>query len=91
MLSRLNALENLVTGGESGEGEGDQTLLQKVNANTLAISNINTALYGTDNNGGINNELQLVKAAVEKLNSDSTVEGSVDYKIKEAFKWIEVQ
>lgn len=84
MLSRLNALENLVTGGEGGEGEGDQTLLQKVNANTLDITSLETTVYGADGKSG------LVKA-VEILNSDDTVEGSVDYKIKEAFKWIEVQ
>lgn len=88
MLSRLNALEELVTGGESGEGEGDQTLLQKVNQNTLDITALETTVYGADNKSG------LVKA-VETLNGASTVVGSVDYKIEqaieEAFAWEDVE
>ena len=85
MLTRLSALEELVTGGESGgEGEGDQTLLQKVNANTLAISALEATVNGADGKSG------LVKA-VETLNGASTVVGSVDYKIEQAFKWIEVE
>lgn len=84
MLSRLNALEELVTGGDTGEGEGDQTLLQKVNQNTLDITTLETTVYGADNKSG------LVKA-VETLNGDSAVEGSVDYKIDQAFKWIDVE
>lgn len=84
MLSRLNALEELVTGGDSGEGEGDQTLLQKVNQNTLDITALETTVYGADNKSG------LVKA-VETLNGDSSVEGSVDYKIEQAFAWTEVE
>lgn len=84
MLSRLNALEDLVTGGEGGEGDTDQTLLQKVNQNTLDITALETTVYGADNKSG------LVKA-VETLNGDSTTVGSVDYKINEAFKWIDVE
>lgn len=84
MLSRLNALEELVTGGEGGEGEADQTLLQKVNQNTLDITALKTTVYGADNKSG------LVKA-VETLNADSSVEGSVDYKIDQAFKWIDIE
>lgn len=84
MLSRLNALEELVTGGEGGEGEGDQTLLQKVNQNTLDITALENTVYGEDKKSG------LVKA-IEVLNGASTVEGSVDYKIEQAFKWEEVQ
>lgn len=83
MLSRLNALEELVTGGESGEGEGDQTLLQKVNQNTLDINALETTVYGEDRKSG------LVKA-VEVLNADSTTVGSVDYKIDQAFAWVNV-
>ena len=83
MLSRLNALEELVTGGDPGEGGGDQTLLQKVNQNILDIAALETTVYGTDNNGG------LVKA-VEVLNEDATVEGSVDYKIAQALTWQDV-
>lgn len=84
MLSRLNALEELVTGGEGSEGDADQTLLQKVNQNTLDITALETTVYGADNKSG------LVKA-VETLNGDSAVEGSVDYKIDQAFKWIDVE
>lgn len=84
MLTRLSALEELVTGGDSGEGEGDQTLLQKVNQNTLDITALETTVYGADNKSG------LVKA-VETLNADSKTEGSVDYKIEHAFAWEEVE
>jgi len=82
MLSRLTALESLVTGGGE-EGEGDQTLLQKVNQNTLNITALETTVYGADKTSG------LVKA-VEVLNGAATVEGSVDYKIAQAFAWVEV-
>lgn len=81
LLSRLDALEELVTGGEGGEGDEDQTLLQKVNANTLAISSLQTAVG--DNTKGL-------VLAVNTLNAGSDTVGSVDYKISEAFKWIEV-
>lgn len=85
MLTRLSALEELVTGGESGgEGEGDQTLLQKVNANTLNITALETTVYGADGKSGL-------AKAVETLNGASTVVGSVDYKIEQAFAWVEVQ
>lgn len=80
--SRLKALEDLVTGEGDGEGgEEDQTLLQKVNANTLAISTLQTTV-GDTNSG-------LVKA-VNTLNGDKNTVGSVDYKIDQAFKWVEV-
>ena len=83
MLTRLSALEDLVTGGEGGgEGEEDQTLLQKVNANTLAISKLETTV-GDANSG-------LVKA-INTLNADSTTVGSVDYKIDQAFAWVNVE
>lgn len=84
MLTRLSALEELVTGGDSGEGEGDQTLLQKVNQNTLDITALETTVYGADNKSG------LVKA-VETLSADSNTEGSVDYKIEQAFAWEEIE
>lgn len=83
MLTRLSALEQLVTGGEGEEGEGDQTLLQKVNQNTLDITALETTVYGADNKSG------LVKS-VEIINSGDTVVGSIDYKIKQAFSWIDV-
>lgn len=87
LLTRLDALESLVTGGEGGGGEGeDQTLLQKVNANTLAISNLQSVVGG-ENSG-------LVKA-VNTLNADKNTSGSVDYKIdqamSQAFKWVDVE
>lgn len=82
LLARLDALENLVTGGEGGEGDEDQTLLQKVNANTLAISSLQSVV-GDSTKG-------LVKA-VDTLNADVNTVGSVDYKINEAFKWVEVE
>lgn len=66
---RLTVLENLVTGGESGEG--GQTLLEMVSANTAAIEALQTSI-GT-------------------LNSDAETEGSVDYKIKQAFAWVYVE
>ena len=84
MLSRLNALEELVTGGESGEGEGDQTLLQKVNANTLAISKLEPRVETLEN------EVSTLKVDVATLKADSTTEGSVAYKIDQAFAWITV-
>jgi hypothetical protein len=83
MLTRLSALEELVTGGEGGgEGEEGQTLLQKVNANTLTISKLETTV-GDANSG-------LVKA-INTLNADSTTVGSVDYKIDQAFAWVNVE
>lgn len=82
LLARLDALENLVTGGEGGEGDEDQTLLQKVNANTLAIS----ALEST-----VGDSTKGLVAAVNTLNADVNTVGSVDYKINEAFKWVNVE
>lgn len=82
LLTRLNALEDLVTGGEGGDGDEDQTLLQKVNANTLAITALQEAVG--DNTKGLTK-------AVNTLNADANTEGSVDYKIAQAFEWVEVQ
>lgn len=78
MLTRLSALEELVTGGESGEGEEDQTLLQKVNANTLAISKLEPRVKSLED-------------AVTLLNANSITVGSVDYKIDQAFAWVNVE
>lgn len=82
LLSRLDALENLVTGGEGGEGDEDQTLLQKVNANTLAIASLQSVV-GDSTKGLV--------MAVNTLNADVNTVGSVDYKINEAFKWVNVE
>lgn len=80
-LSRLDSLESLVTGEGEGEGEEDKTLLQKISANTLAISALQATVNDT-NNG-------LVKI-VTTLISNENVEGSIDYKIAQAFKWTTV-
>lgn len=82
ILTRINALEELVTGSEGSEG--DQTLLQKVNQNTLDIASIKTTVYGADNNSGL-------AKAVNTLNANDSTEGSVDYKIKQAFAWVNVE
>lgn len=85
-LSRLDALEELVTGGENdGEGDGDQTLLQKVNQNKLDIAALESTVYGnaTDNTVGLTTKVTTLMGA-------DTVEGSVDYKIKQAFAWVDV-
>lgn len=82
LVARLDALEALVTGGEGGEGDEDQTLLQKVNANTLAISNLQSVV-GDSTKGLV--------LAVNTLNANATTIGSVDYKINEALKWVNVQ
>ena len=101
MLARLNALEELVTGGEGGEGEQDQTLLQKVNQNTLDISALETRM------GTAEGKISALETATEgldilrstvadhtnillRLNGDAQTEGSVDYKIDQAFTWINV-
>lgn len=98
MLARLNALEELVTGGEGGEGEQDQTLLQKVNQNTLDISALETRMSTAEQNININKgviaELSAANSANERaialLNADAQTKGSVDYKIDQAFAWINV-
>ena len=116
--NRLTALEELVTGG-GGEGEGDQTLLQKVNANTLAIAQLEAATINgmtlVDDEGNAKNVvlaaaninmggdgsvvpanstlLSVVTSnfsEIATLKGDANTEGSVDYKIAQAFKWVEV-
>ena len=122
--NRLTALEELVT-GSGGEGEEDQTLLQKVNANTLAIAQLKSATVNgmtlVDEEGnakqvkvtlsniefdgttgkdasypayGATSALEavdMIANAVKTLNSDADTDGSVDYKITQAFKWVEVE
>lgn len=83
LLTRLDILENLVTGGDNeGDGEQDQTLLQKVNANTIAITSLQNVVG--DNTKGL-------VLAVNTLNANSSTVGSVDYKISQAFTWVEIQ
>ena len=75
-LSRLDSLESLVTGGEGGgEGDADQTLLQKVSANTLAISGLQSV---------VGNATTGLVLAVNTLNANENTVGSVDYKIAQA-------
>lgn len=122
--NRLTALEELVT-GSGGEGEEDQTLLQKVNANTLAIAQLKSATVNgmtlVDEGGnakqvkltlanleydgttgkdasyptyGALNALEAVdmlSSSIKTLKGNAETEGSVDYKIAQAFKWVEVE
>lgn len=101
MLARLNALEELVTGGEGGEGEQDQTLLQKVNQNTLDISALETRMDTAE--GKISaletatQDLDMIRSTVNGhsdtlllLTAGAHREGSIDYKIEQAFTWINV-
>lgn len=80
--TRLTALEKLVSGGEAGEG--DTTLLEMVSQNTADISALKKVVSGEDGNGGL-------AKAVEILNGDAETEGSVEYKIQQAFNWEEVE
>lgn len=73
--TRLTNLEKLVSGGEAGEG--GTTLLEMVNANTTAIENLTPRVKANED-------------AIATLNEDSNKEGSVDFKIKQAFSWIDV-
>lgn len=119
---RLEALEKLVTGGGSGEeGEENPTLLQKVNANTLAIAQLqestingltlvddsgnakaviltgNDIEIGENDHDRIDDSLTLTEVVVslqnsiDTINGDDNTAGSVDYKIKQAFEWIEAK
>lgn len=80
--TRLTALEKLVSGGEAGEG--DSTLVEMVTQNTSDIAALKKIVSGEDGNGGLVN-------AIEILNGDAETEGSVDYKIQQAFNWEEVE
>lgn len=80
--TRLTALEKLVSGGEAGEG--DTTLVEMVTQNTSDIAALKKIVSGEDGNGGLVN-------AIEILNGDAETEGSVDYKIQQAFNWEEVE
>ena len=113
---RLTDLEELV--------EEDQTLLQEVNANTLAIAQLEAATIngmtlvddegnakhvkitlanieydgttGKDSSyptyGAINawEAVDMLSNSIKTLNGNAETEGSVDYKIVQAFKWVEV-
>ena len=74
--TRLTNLEKLVSGGEAGEG--GTTLLEMVNTNTANIATLTEAH---------NQTVQRVKTP---MGNAETV-GSVDYKIAQAFKWVDVE
>lgn len=80
--TRLTNLEKLVSGGEAGDG--GETLLEMVNANAEAI----TKLQQTDT--ALETRVKANEDALAIVNGDASVEGSVDYKIEQAFKWTEV-
>lgn len=74
--TRLTNLEKLVSGGEAGEG--DTTLLEMVNKNTTDIAALTLRVKANED-------------AIELLNAGAETEGSVDYKIKEALEWQNIE
>lgn len=95
IIDRLDAVENII-----GTNETDGTILQRltlletlnnidpniiqnINNNTLEIIALKETVYGTDLQIGLVNQ-------VETLNGDDTTQGSIDYKIAQAFAWVEV-
>lgn len=97
MLTRLNALEELVTGGEGGEGEQDQTLLQKVNQDITDIDVAEDVPEGgyadedvTDNSVPSTSAMVLHTRKhgdanyLSKVNDD-TAEGKITFKAKQQF------
>lgn len=89
--TRLTNLEKLVSGGEAGEGGA--TLLEMVNQNAADIEALQTTVGSTES-GKESGLALLIKQnadAIELLNSDAETEGSVDYKIKQAFAWVYVE
>ena len=74
--TRLTNLEKLVSGGEAGEG--GTTLLEMVNANTANIATLTEAHDQT-------------VTRVKTLMGNAQTEGSVDYKVAQAFKWVDLE
>lgn len=74
--TRLTNLEKLVSGGEAGEG--GTTLLEMVNANTANIATLTEAHDQT-------------VTRVRTLMGNAQTEGSVDYKVAQAFKWVDLE
>ena len=74
--TRLTNLEKLVSGGEAGEG--GTTLLEMVNTNTANIATLTEAHNQT-------------VTRVQTLMGNAQTVGSVDYKIAQAFKWVDVE
>lgn len=73
---RLTNLEKLVSGGEAGEG--GTTLLEMVNTNAGNISALTLRVKANED-------------AIALLNGNAQTAGSVDYKIAQAFAWVEVE
>lgn len=95
IIDKLNAVENIIG---TNETEGtilqrltfletlnniDPEIVQTINNNTLEITALKKTVYGYDS------QLGLVEQ-VETLNGDDTIQGSIDYKIAQAFAWVEV-
>lgn len=78
---RLTTLEQIVSGGE---GEGGQTLLEMVSANTQAIETLNTDF------SNLSKKVNANELAIQTLNADAETEGSVDNKIQSALSWEDV-
>lgn len=89
--TRLTNLEKLVSGGEAGEG--GTTLLEMVNQNAANIEALQTTVGSTEagKESGLALLIKQNAEAIELLNSDAETEGSVDYKIKQAFAWVYVE
>lgn len=74
--TRLTNLEKLVSGGEAGEG--GTTLLEMVNTNTANIATLTEAHNQT-------------VTRVQTIMGNAQTVGSVDYKIAQAFKWVDIE
>lgn len=74
--TRLTNLEKLVSGGEAGDD--GTTLLEMVNANTAALASLEPRVKANED-------------AIALLNNNAQTVGSVDYKIEQAFAWVDVQ
>lgn len=81
--TRLTNLEKLVSGGEAGEG--GTTLLEMVNKNTTDIAALTLRVKANED------AIKLHGDAIELLNAGAETAGSVDYKIKEALEWQNVE
>ena len=81
--TRLTNLEKLVSGGEAGEG--GTTLLEMVNKNTTDIAALTLRVKANED------AIELHGEAIELLNAGADTEGSVDYKIKKALEWQNIE
>lgn len=74
--TRLTNLEKLVS-GDDGTNEGGSTILEMVTKNSEDI-------------GKLEKRVKANEDAITLLNNNADVEGSVDYKIKQAFTWVDL-